>query len=130
MKKKISYMIILCLAIITLASCGKKYGYEDLFDEMKNGTYATPTDANEDGWVIENIDIKDAEQSVKNIVNQISGFKTEIYIGYKVEDNKIVYAFTGIDNFEEQLLIYVRQTEKNIFSLETYDYEKVKDILK
>lgn len=140
MKKKLWSVLLVSVMCLSIVGCGKKAGRQDILEQVKNDTYnpvaisdASPNDPNavdigENGWVIETQTKDNIDPEIQDLLNHVKNFDCKMYVGYKVEDKSIKYAFTGLNNDNERTLIYVIQDTKNKCTVEIGNYEDINNI--
>ena len=132
MRKKIILLLLTICTCFCLTSCGKDksstYGYQDILQQVKDGTYVSSISDMHNGWVPETTSISNAPDSIKSMTNNIANFKCNDYIGYKVLDSKIYYGFSGVDTLtNKNALVYVTQDTDNNMGIEIGDFKDISD---
>lgn len=147
-KMKKTKLVLIIGSMCLLCGCGKaKYGYNDVAQAVKDGSYSIETDTHKvqndspteaifvdtatssDSaiypWVIETKAFDEiTDEGITKILDKIENFTCTMYIGYRVEDKNIRYAFVGANNETKNILVYaIYNTENKTLSVVPGDYE-------
>ncbi|MEE3344066.1 MAG: hypothetical protein VZS44_08255 [Bacilli bacterium] len=140
-KKSVIIGITTLLMCASIVGCGTSKGHEEVLEDVKNGTYeiASTDDANPvienasdgnayAGWVVETSSKSEMSEEIKTLADKIDEMNVTMYIGYKVEDNTVRYAFAGRDNDNKKMLVYVIQDTDKKITKEVGDYDDIDKI--
>lgn len=129
LRKIVTSTIICSILILSLTACGKTYGEQSIYEDVKNGTYTYATDPNvhtstnaidtsnmtmaeaseQLHWVISNTPVTETAPEIQNLTKKVKTIDCKVYVGYAVSDTTIRYAFTGLDKDNNKALVYVIQ---------------------
>lgn len=152
MKKKLKTVLVVSVMGLMLAGCGSNYGHEDVRQMVKDGTYsiendpvkkalnptstettvedmtvATVSDSSTEGvfpWVVEMKDFSEIDDNFKNMLVKVDGFTCTMYVGYRVENNSIRYAFVGNKGDNPKTMVYIIQDVKDNLTIEYGNYDE------
>ena len=131
-KKRLLLCLMVLFAVFGLVACGKqKVGDQELLKQIKNGSYEKDEKlVNSNGWVINMTRISNVDESILELTKSIENLKCKNYLGYKVEDNKITYVFTGIQNADNvtKAIAYVTQDADSKLEVSYADYSDLDNI--
>lgn len=131
-KLKVICSIITLSSCLLLSGCGSNKGRPEVLKQVKEGTYTTESDADSissTNWKIESVQIENADESIKALIEDMQNVTITVYIGYKVEGDSIKYAFMGSNENDEPTIMYAIQTTSNKITYVEGNYSDMNDIL-
>lgn len=115
-------------------SRSSKYGYQEILDQLRLGTYTDPTTGdfivNDAGWIVNLQPVKSAEDPIKNLAEADKDHNVQLFVGYKVntKEKNILYTFIATAENGVKSTVYCTQNVNRKFSFEQADYSEIERI--